>query len=156
MEALVQEFYEAFSRLDAEAMAACYHPEVRFTDPAFGTLYGAHAGNMWRMLCASQKGKDFVVHYSNIRKEGKGVSAHWEASYTFSATGNKVVNRIDAYFEFESGKIIRHTDRFNLYRWSKQALGIKGYLIGWTSFFQRKLQQQTGRLLQQYEREQLA
>lgn len=148
---VVEEFYEAFARLDAETMAACYHDEVVFSDPAFGTLKGKHARNMWRMLCASQKGKGFEVSYSNVRSAGKGVAAQWEAHYTFSATGNKVVNRIEAYFEFEEGKIIKHQDSFDLYKWSKQALGVKGTLLGWTTFFKRQLQRQTNALLAKYE-----
>lgn len=31
-------------------MAACYAPDVRFSDPVFGELRGAQAGDMWRML----------------------------------------------------------------------------------------------------------
>jgi len=34
--ALIQRFYEAFQRSDAEAMAACYAPDVQFSDPVFG------------------------------------------------------------------------------------------------------------------------
>ena len=38
--ALITRFYQAFQRLDAEAMVACYSPDVVFSDPAFGTLRG--------------------------------------------------------------------------------------------------------------------
>ena len=48
--ALIQRFYEAFQRSDAEAMAACYAPDVEFSDPVFGVLRGREAGDMWRML----------------------------------------------------------------------------------------------------------
>ena len=41
--ALITEFYSAFQRLDAEAMAACYTEDVLFSDPAFGTLHGKDA-----------------------------------------------------------------------------------------------------------------
>ena len=34
-EALIREFYGAFARRDAEAMARCYHAEVFFSDPVF-------------------------------------------------------------------------------------------------------------------------
>ena len=36
--------------------------------------------------------------------------AHWEADYTFSSTGRKVHNVIDATFEFEGGLIRAHRD----------------------------------------------
>jgi ketosteroid isomerase-like protein len=40
---LIETFYRAFAALDAEAMAACYHDEVTFEDPAFGQLQGEQA-----------------------------------------------------------------------------------------------------------------
>ena len=151
MEGLIQKFYDAFDRLDAEGMAACYHEDIQFEDPAFGVLEGASAGNMWRMLCASQQGQDFTVKASNIAADEQGGKAHWEAWYNFSRTGRKVHNKIDAQFEFKDGLIIRHTDRFNLYRWSRQALGIQGLLLGWTGFFRKKLQAQTRGMLRKFE-----
>lgn len=152
MENLIQNFYQAFANLDAEAMANCYHPEVRFEDPAFGVLQGEKAKNMWRMLCASQKGKGFRIEFSGIEYNEQSGKAHWEAFYTFSKTGRKVHNIIDAEFKFKDGKIIEHTDHFDLYRWSKQALGGSGYLLGWTAFFQKKLNAQTNKLLSEFEK----
>lgn len=144
-------FYKAFKELDAETMVSCYHEEVQFEDPAFGILDGARAKNMWRMLCSSQQGKDFIVTISDISCENQAGKAHWEAFYTFGKTGRKVHNKIDAKFELKDGKIIRHTDRFSLYRWAKQAFGISGLLLGWTPFFRKKLQRQTNRLLDKFE-----
>ena len=31
-----------------------------------------------------------------------------------------------------AGKIVRQEDKFSLWRWSSQALGTKGSLLGWT------------------------
>lgn len=149
---LINEFYQAFSRLDAEAMASCYHESVVFQDPAFGTLNGASAGNMWRMLCQSQKGKKFIVEFSDVKASDQGGSAHWEAKYTFSKTGRKVHNSIDATFEFSDGKIIKHIDHFDLKNWAKQAMGFKGALLGGTSFFKKKLQAQTNVMLAKFEK----
>lgn len=148
---IIEIFYKAFQKLDAETMAACYHDAIRFKDPAFGVLEGEQAKNMWRMLCKSQKGKDFKVKVSEIECDGIKGKAHWEAFYIFSKTGLKVHNKIDARFELQDGKIILHTDHFNLYRWSKQAFGITGLLTGWTPFFRKKLQQQTRNLLSKFE-----
>ena len=61
------------------------------------------------------------------------------ARYTFSATGRKVLNRIDASFEFRDGLIVRHIDRFDFWRWSRQALGTPGLLLGWTGFLRGKV-----------------
>lgn len=148
---LMKKFYSAFEKLDAESMAECYHKEVKFEDPAFGILEGERASNMWRMLCGSLKDQESKIQYCDIQSKNNTGSAHWEANYTFSATGRKVYNVIDAEFKFKDGKIIEHTDCFDLYNWSKQALGVSGYLIGWTKFFKKKLNQQTNKLLSDFE-----
>ena len=35
---LIERFYAAFGRRDVDAMLGCYHPQVVFSDPVFGTL----------------------------------------------------------------------------------------------------------------------
>lgn len=150
MKETIEKFYTAFAAKDPEGMVACYHKDIHFEDPAFGVLKGEQAGSMWRMLCNSQKEKEFCVTFSDITyTEGKG-TAHWEAQYEFSATGRKVHNKINAFFEFEDGKIIKHIDSFSLRRWASQAMGIKGFLIGGTRFFKNKLQEKTKHALAAY------
>lgn len=151
MKELIDKFYTAFTNLDAETMASCYHDDIVFHDPAFGQLKGNRAGNMWRMLCASQKDKDMTVTYNNVESNDLIGKAHWEAHYTFSKTGRKVHNLIDAEFAFKDGLIIKHTDTFNLHKWASQAMGFKGSILGGTGFFQKKLQAQTNHLLDKYE-----
>lgn len=129
-EQLIETFYKAFQQRDAEAMAACYHKDVVFSDPVFPDLHGARAGNMWRMLCA--RGKDLKIEFSGVSANDSTGKAHWEAWYTFSGTGRKVHNIIDAEFEFRDGKIVRHKDQFDFWRWSRQAIGPAGVLLGWT------------------------
>jgi len=151
MDVLIEKFYQAFKELDAETMVSCYHDDIIFEDPAFGVLKGDRAGNMWRMLCKTQNGQDFKINHSNIKSEGHTGSASWEAFYTFSKTGRKVHNVINARFEFKDGKIIKHTDDFNLHKWSKQAMGFKGVMLGGTRYFKNKLKYQTNRLLTKFE-----
>ena len=129
-DALIHRFYEAFQRLDAEAMAACYTDDVVFSDPAIGELRGRDAGDMWRML--TTRAKDFSLTFDHVRSDDSTGSAHWVATYLFSATGNTVVNDIGARFVFRDGKICEHHDHFDLWRWSRQALGLKGLLLGWS------------------------
>ena len=98
-----------------------------------------------------KKGKDFRIEYRDIEEtEGVG-KAHWEAFYTFRPTKRKVHNKIDARFEFQDGKIIRHVDTFNLYRWTKQAFGLQGLLFGWTDIFKQRLNLQTNKMLTMFE-----
>jgi limonene-1,2-epoxide hydrolase len=152
MQQLVETFYLAFKNLDAETMVSCYHNDIIFNDPAFGTLKGERAKNMWRMLCESQKGKNFIVDASEIDCNDDSGTAHWEAHYSFSKTGRKVHNIIDAEFKFKDGKIINHIDRFDLHKWAKQAIGFKGFLLGGTNFFKNKLHSQTHQLLLKFEK----
>jgi len=137
--ALIERFYQAFQRRDADAMAACYHPQARFEDAAF-SLEGDECGDMWRMLCS--RGKDLRVEYRDVKADADRGSAHWEAWYSFSATGRKVHNIIDAEFEFKDEKIFRHRDRFDFWRWSRQALGPPGLLLGWTPLLRNKVRAQ--------------
>ncbi|HEX6241876.1 MAG TPA: nuclear transport factor 2 family protein, partial [Polyangiales bacterium] len=102
-DALITSFYQAFSRRDWQAMGACYHPDVHFTDPVFD-LHGDQARLMWQMLCT--RGKDLEIDFRDVRVEGARGYAHWDARYTFSATGGKVLNRIDASFEFRDDLIV--------------------------------------------------
>ncbi|MEZ4405883.1 MAG: nuclear transport factor 2 family protein [Polyangiales bacterium] len=148
-EKLIHDFYEAFAKRDGEAMAALYHPEVVFSDPVFPGLKGKRAGDMWRML--TERGKDLRVEHSGVSADDTSGRAHWEAWYTFSATGRSVHNVIDATFRFKDGKIIGHTDRFDFWRWSRQALGPVGLLLGWTPIVQNKVRAQAAKGLDQFE-----
>lgn len=147
-QSIIEQFYTAFQNKDAEAMVALYHDDIEFTDPAFGLLKGERAKGMWRMLC--QNATDLKIEFSGIEASENTGKAHWEAYYTFSKTGRKVHNIIDANFEFKDGKIIKHTDHFNLKRWAGQAMGWKGKLFGGASFFKKKLHEQTNRLLDKF------
>ena len=127
--ALIERFYTCFQARDAAGMAACYHPDAVFTDPAFGELRGAEVGGMWAMLCS--RAADLEVRVSGVEADAERGQAHWDARYTFTQTGRKVHNRIDARFLFRDGLIIRHEDSFSFWRWARQALGPAGLLLGW-------------------------
>lgn len=103
---------------------------------------------MWRMLCA--RGKDLRLEYSDVKGDANSGSAHWEAWYTFSATGRQVHNIIEARFTFADGLIATHTDAFDLYRWSRQALGLKGLLLGWSPLVRNAIRAQAARGLERF------
>lgn len=148
---LIETFYAAFQRLDAETMASCYHPDVRFSDPVFPDLRGEAAGDMWRMLAA--RAKNFSLTFDGITADDERGSAHWVATYLFSQTGRTVVNDIQAAFTFRDGRILTHTDRFDLWRWSAQALGVKGRVLGWTPLVRRAVQAQAAKGLRLWQAE---
>ncbi len=147
---LIEKFYEAFARRDAETMISCYHKEITFEDAAFGRLHGDDARDMWKMLCRASK--DLKVSYSGIECDQQKGLASWQADYTFTQTGRKVHNQVLAKFRFKDGKIIEHTDLFNLHTWASQALGWKGRILGGTEFFKKSLQKQTQSKLRAFQK----
>jgi ketosteroid isomerase-like protein len=151
---LIERFYRAFQNLDAEAMAACYAPDIRFQDPAFGPLHGREAGDMWRMLLG--RAGDFSLSFDGIESLGQSASAHAVARYTYSATGRFVVNDIRTRFAIRDGLIAEQTDSFDLWRWSRQALGVKGWLFGWSSSAQDSIRTRARRALKDYQKRQAA
>ena len=146
----IERLYAAFASLDAKGMAACYADDALFDDEAF-SLRGRHQiGGMWAMLIDAirQQGrKDWKLEVSAITDS----TAHWEPTYRFSATGRLVHNVIDAEFEFDSQDLIkRQRDRFDFWRWSRQALGLPGMLLGWSGFLRSKVRRTAARRLDRY------
>jgi ketosteroid isomerase-like protein len=136
---LIQRFYAAFKLLDGDAMAACYVPDARFTDPVFTDLRGEEPGAMWRMLTG--RAKDLEIELAEHDASDDRGTAHWLADYTFS-TGRKVHNDVRAQFRFEGGLIAAHRDSFSFYAWSRQALGPAGLALGWTPIVRGKVQRE--------------
>ena len=126
---LIQRFYTAFARRDGDAMAECYAPSARFSDPVFVDLKDEEPGAMWRMLTG--RSQDLVVTLREHEADDASGRARWLADYTFS-TGNKVHNDVLARFRFQDGLIVEHIDSFSFYAWSRQALGGIGMFLGWT------------------------
>ena len=146
--ALITRFYDAFQRRDAATMGSCYHHDVRFSDEIFPELHGETARAMWRMLC--ERGNDLTITCTNVHADSATGRAQWDAWYTFSGTGRRVHNRIRAEFTFEDGLIVHHRDRFGFWRWSRQALGPVGVLLGWSRFLRRRVQAQAARSLRDW------
>ncbi|WP_310559579.1 nuclear transport factor 2 family protein [Flavobacterium sp.] len=148
-ETIIHKFYTAFANANAEQMCKYYHPNVQFRDPAFGFLKGEEVLQMWRMLIERSKG-NLKIDFSEIMANEYLGTAQWIATYRFSATNREVINTIESKFHFKEGLIIKHTDDFNMWKWTTQALGIKGLLLGWTGFMQKKIQDQARMSLHNY------
>ncbi|RKS53528.1 ketosteroid isomerase-like protein [Gillisia mitskevichiae] len=146
---LLEKFYNSFSDGNAQGMIECYHKDITFRDPAFGKLRGSKAKNMWEMLLSKKDSKAIITYkILEIGKEDAKVS--WTAHYKYGPKKRNVINKVIANFEFRDGKIINHTDKFDLWSWSKQALGASGYLLGWSSYMRDQIQKKTGSLLNSY------
>lgn len=129
--AAIAALYDAFARLDGEAMQAAYAENARFDDPVFSLSGRSEIGGMWRMLTENAKaqGVDVWKLDYDVRDD---THAHWEAHYRFSKTRRKVHNVIEARFVFDAhDMIVEHIDTFDFWRWSRQALGPMGLFLGW-------------------------
>lgn len=133
-------FYGAFAARDAEAMGALYARAATFTDPAFGTLDAAEARALWQMLLG--RAQDLSVTWQVESETPTHARAHWEARYTFTATGRPVVNRVATDMTLAGGRIVRQVDHFDFWRWSRQALGLPGTLLGWSPMLRSRVQAQ--------------
>lgn len=138
-EEVISRFYSAFQKLDYKTMNDCYSEDIVFNDPVFGLLRGEEATCMWEMLC--KNAKDFSLSFSNIQLlDEEYATCNWVATYTFSKTGNKVVNYIKAFMKLKDGEITEHSDAFKMSKWASQALGWKGVMFGWMGWMKRKVQ----------------
>jgi len=144
-EQLITSFYYAFQRGDYAFMQRCYSDNVVFTDEVFRELNAAEVRAMWEMLI--KRGRDLHITFGMARADGNEVTIQWQATYTFSKTKRKVINRVQATFVLENGKIMKHRDHFSFYRWGQQAFGLTGLLLGWTGYFRNKVRRSARRSL---------
>lgn len=136
---LMEQFYTCFQQRDYAGMIACYHPQITFSDPVFTDLKGKQVGAMWHMLI--ERGTDMTVQFREAHLHDDIGHIHWEATYTFSSSKRPVHNIIDAEFKFAGDKIISHRDQFDFWRWSRQALGTSGVLLGWSPIVQSRVRE---------------
>ena len=139
---LVEHRYASVARRDAGAMAACYTPDAVFRDPIFDVA-GADVAAMWAMFC--DRGGDVTLAWRDVRADDATGAAHWEPRYTFSVTGRPVHNVIESRFTFRDGRIATHRDTFDLWRWSRMAIGPKAALLGWTPFVRNAIRAEARR-----------
>jgi len=145
---LIEKFYTAFQQKDWKTMQQCYHPEVEFSDPVFQKLKGREALAMWHMLVSSSS--DLQITYTDVEAKNDQGSCRWEAKYSFSKTNRKVYNQIHARFLFKDGLIIQHNDTFDLWKWSRMALGLPGLMLGWTPWMKGKIRKMAVGSLQSF------
>ena len=148
----LQTFYHAFLALDARKMSACYAADARFADPLMRVEGRDGIGSMWQMLCdaiVSNGRADWRLLVGELQIEGERGHVHWEPKYRFGSDDQRVHNLIDSSFTFnEQGLIASQHDRYDLWRWSRQALGTRGTLLGWMPWFRARLRERAARHLE--------
>ena len=146
---LLERFYSAFETKDHATMAACYADDATFSDPVFPQLNASRVRAMWKMFCTG--GSKLDVSHSAIQADDTSGSGRWEAVYDFPKTGRRVHNKISSAFTFRDGLIVKHTDTFDFYRWSRMALGPVGAALGWTPIVKNQVRAQADAQLRRFE-----
>lgn len=147
---VAERFYEAFMVRDHYTMGLLYAEHATFSDPVFPLMNAKGARLMWHMLLS--RAEDLGVEVSIVEDSPTRARVNWIAYYTFAATGRPVVNRIHSDMVLSAGKIVRHVDTFSLWRWTSQALGAKGTLLGWTPMVKNKVRAQAASALREFAR----
>ena len=147
-EQVISQFYSAFQQRDYKAMQECYADKVIFYDPVFEDLVDEEAKLMWEMLC--KRASDLSINFGQIEADEEYGNCNWVATYTFTRTNRKVVNKIRAHMRFRDRKIIEHSDQFKLSDWCRQAFGLPGVLFGRMAWFQKKVRKAAQQSLYDY------
>jgi ketosteroid isomerase-like protein len=147
-EALVRRYFDAFARLDGEAMAACYHASASFSDPIFPDLRGERVGWRWRMLTrgATDMHLDYVIVFGDERK----AQVEWQSRYRFAGSGREVRNQGLSTLAFWDGRIVRQIDEFDFWRWSRSSVGLMGTLFGGLGPVRGMVQRRAAAQLERY------
>lgn len=130
-------------------MRALDAPDARFSDGAFPDLRGEDLVDRWTML--HEIAQDSSGEFRDSDADDTMGRAHWEARYLFQGK-RRVHNVIDASFTFRDGQVVQHVDTFDFPRWSKQALGPVGLLLGWSGFLLKQVQAQSAKLLRSWQK----
>jgi hypothetical protein len=148
---VAERFYEAFMVRDHYTMGLLYAEHATFSDPVFPLLNAKGARLMWQMLLT--RAEDLGVEVNIVEDTSARARVDWVAYYTFTPTKRPVVNRVHTEMTLAAGKIVRQVDDFSLWRWSKQALGTRGLLLGWTPLVRNRVRAQAEQSLRQFARE---
>ena len=131
---LLDRFFTALNRHDADAMAACYTPDAHFRDIAFDRKGRDRIHEMWRMICSGDIQADCEIDHADAASG----AAHSTFTYHFGASkeppspGRPVINPIKSTFTFRDGLIAKQEDYCNPHAWARQAIGTgpAGFLAG--------------------------
>lgn len=129
-------YFIALAQRDWEAMGACYHEGARFNDQVFHQLDAREVRAMWKLTLSDAV--DMRVTFSILEENAGGGRVRWNAWYT-DADGRRVHNFVTSTFVLKDGLILRQDDEFDFWRWSRQALGFPGLILGWTTWLRGRV-----------------
>ena len=146
-EATIHRFFTAYQNKEYTTMQNCYSKDAVYNSPIYGLINAEHVKAMWEMICKTNEEES--LHFEKIELlDHEYTTCDWSLAYYY--TNRRINNKIKSYLRLENGLIIEHTDAFDLYKWSRMAFGLTGLLIGWSKFFQKKIQKSTRNKLSEF------
>ena len=136
-EKTIHQFFKALENRDYKTMQNCYEKSAVYNNQVMGLLDFGSTKAMWQQMCTSLT--NLETSYTTIQElDEEYATCLWEEQYINN--GKLISKKNKAYFRFENGLIIEHTDGFNFYDWCKQTKGVVGWLFGWSTFMQKRIQ----------------
>ncbi|HQR20513.1 MAG TPA: nuclear transport factor 2 family protein [Burkholderiaceae bacterium] len=145
---VAERFYEAFMVRDHYTMGLLYANHATFRDPVFPRLTAQGVRLMWQMLLS--EAEDLEVSVNILEDTADHAKVDWTARYTFTPTKRVVVNKVHTEMVIAAGKIVQQVDDFSFWRWSGQALGWKGWLLGPTPLVRDKVRAKAAKSLKEF------
>jgi len=146
--AVAERFYEAFMVRDFYTMGLLYANHAAFSDPIFPRLSAKGVRLMWQMLLT--EAEDLAIDVKVLEDSPERARVQWVAHYAFPPTKRVVVNRVQTDMRIAAGKIVQQVDQFSFWRWAGQALGPRGWMLGWTPMVQNKVRAKAAESLSEF------
>lgn len=147
-EKLIQCYLQALQQQDLPTMQMCYHKSITYEDDLFRELKKGDVPAMWEMRFAENP--VWEVEFKDIQASNDWGRVHWTLTYGHTKNGKPKRRHIVARFTFYEGKILYHSDAFNLYNWVKENQGAWWRFLIWFSPLQYFLRAGAHRKLQRF------
>lgn len=148
-EKLIHCYLRALRERDLQTMQMCYHGSITYEDDLFRELRKEEVGAMWEMRFGENP--VWEVEYREVEASNVWGRAYWTLTYGHSKSGKPRRRHIVARFTFYEGKILYHSDAFNLYNWVKETQGAWWRFLVWFSPFRYFLRAGAHRRLKRFQ-----
>lgn len=143
--AVVNRFFESYQRSDWQSMARCYHDKASFSDPIYPDLREENIVYLWFSRLSKHQSID--LQYRVVFADERKAQVEWTAISPFNGKAVKIEGL--STFALWDETIVRHVDEFSFVKWSRQAQGLKGWLLGGSRFYQARVQRSARSQLEQ-------
>ena len=133
---LIENFTRPSLAATMPACSRCYDPAVDFADPVFTVQANVHTPCG---TCSSAEARPSRSPSTRFKPTTQVEARTGKRSIIFRRPKRPVLNIIDAEFKFRNGKIYWHRDHFDFWKWSRQALGTSGMLLGWSPILHNRV-----------------